>query len=69
MPNTEPNSLPAPFFDWSEWRNAYKFEVDWFNASPKNYSDVILLKICLKRLGFVGASLEREIEFVKENVV
>lgn len=67
MPHSEPNSLPTPFFDWSEWRNAYKYEVDYFKASPKTYSDVLLLKIRLKRLGFVGVNLEREIEFIKSN--
>lgn len=67
MPYSEPNSLPKPFFDWSEWRDAYKHEVDYFKSGAKTYSDEVLLRICLKRIGFVGINLDREIEFIKEN--
>jgi hypothetical protein len=68
IPSTEPNSLPSPYDDWQDWRAAYAVHVKEFNASPKTYSDEVLLKIRLERLGFVGVSLEREIEFVKESV-
>jgi hypothetical protein len=67
-PNTEPNSLPLSFADWKDWRAVYAGNVKAFNASPKTYSDEVLLRIRLKRLGFVGIGLEREIEFVKEGV-
>lgn len=66
MPNTEPNSLPPLYVDWGEWREAYKQITSNFNQSPKTYSDEVLLRIRLKRLGFVGVHLDREIEFVKE---
>jgi hypothetical protein len=67
-PNTEPNSLPSMYDDWQDWRQAYTVHVKEFNDGPKTYSDEVLLKIRLKRLGFIGIGLEREIEFVKENV-
>lgn len=67
-PNTEPNSLPSLFSDVQDWRDTYTSYVEAFKASQKNYSDEVLLWIRLKRLGFVGVNLEREIEFVKENV-
>jgi hypothetical protein len=66
-PNTEPNSLPPQFYDWRDWRTMYATHVETFKASPKTCSDVLMLRIRLKRLGFVGVALEREIEFVKEN--
>ena len=66
MPNTEPNSLPLLYVDWSEWREAYKQIADNFNKSPKTYSDEVLLRIRLKRLGFVSVHLDREIKFIKE---
>jgi hypothetical protein len=65
-PNTEPNSLPPMYSDWQDWRQAYAVHAAEFKASPKTYSDEVLLKIRLKRLGFVGIGLEREIEFIKE---
>lgn len=68
-PSTEPNSLPPLFSDVRDWRDTYSAYVEAFKASPKTYSDVVLLKIQLKRLGFVGLNLEREIEFVKENSI
>jgi len=66
-PNTEPNSLPPVYDGWQDWRQAYAVHVQEFNASPKTYSDVVLLRIRLKRLGFVGLHLDREVEFIKEN--
>jgi hypothetical protein len=65
IPNTEPNSLPALYDDWQDWRGTYATHVAAFGASPKTYSDEVLLRIRLKRLGFVGVHLDREIEFVK----
>ena len=67
MPSTEPNSLPPMYDDWQDWRGTYTTFIAEFGASQKTYSDEVLLKIRLKRLGFVGVGLEREIEFVKEN--
>lgn len=67
MPNTEPNSLPPNFDSWMDWRDLYTSHAAEFNASPKTYSGVVLLKIRLKRMGFVGVNLEREIDFIKEN--
>lgn len=68
-PNTEPNSLPPLYDDWQDWRATYADHVEEFRASPKTCSDVLMLKIRLKRLGFVGVNLDREIEFIKENAV
>jgi hypothetical protein len=65
-PNTEPNSLPQDFDTWQDWRDLYASHVAEFRASPKTYSDVVLLKIRLQRMGFIGLHLDREIEFVKE---
>jgi hypothetical protein len=67
MPNTEPNSLPPMYDGWQDWRQAYAVHVAEFKVSPKTCSDEALLRIRLKRLGFVGVNLEREIGFVKEN--
>lgn len=67
MPNTEPNSLPDHYINWEEWRDAYGYIAGQFNKSPKTCSDELLLRIRLKRLGFVGIHLDREIEFIKEN--
>jgi len=64
-PNTEPNSLPSMYDDWQDWRAAYAVRVKEFNASPKTYSDEVLLRIRLKCLGFIGLHLDREIEFIK----
>jgi hypothetical protein len=64
-PGTEPNSLPPLYDDWQEWRAMYATHVKEFKASPKTCSDELMLKIRLKRLGFVGVGLEREIKFVK----
>lgn len=66
-PNTEPNSLPPMYDDWQDWRTAYAVHVEEFKVSPKTYSDEVLLRIRLKRLGFVGGNLSREIEFIKES--
>jgi hypothetical protein len=66
MPNTEPNSLPPMYDGWQDWRVTYAVHVREFYASPKTYSDEVLLRIRLKRLGFVGVHLDREIEFIKE---
>jgi hypothetical protein len=66
-PNTEPNSLPPNFADWQDWRDLYTSHVAEFNASPKNYSDVLLLKIRLRRMGFVGVRLDDEVRHIKEN--
>ncbi len=68
-PNTEPNSLPPMYDDWQDWRAAYSVHAKEFKASSKDYSDEVLLRIRLKRLGFVGVDLEREVEFIKENAL
>ena len=67
VPGTEPNSLPSMYDGWQDWRQAYAVHVKEFKASSKTYSDEVLLRIRLKRLGFVGVHLDREIEFIKEN--
>lgn len=67
MPNTEPNSLPPLFDSWQDWRDRYTDNVRDFRTGPKTYSDEVLLRIRLKRMGFVGVQLDREIEFIKEN--
>ena len=66
-PNTEPNSLPPLFSDAQDWRDTYTAYVEEFRASPKNYSDEVLLRIKLKRLGFVGVRLDDEFRYIKEN--
>ena len=66
MPRTEPNSLPELYLDWEEWRNAYEFIVDDFKRGPKTFSDEVLLKIHLKRIGFVGLDLDAELRHIKE---
>ncbi len=65
-PNTEPNSLPPMYDDWRDWRVTYAVHVAEFKAGARTYSDEVLLRIRLRRLGFVGIGLEREIEFIKE---
>lgn len=67
MPYSEPNSLPSLFDSWQDWRDTYTAYVENFNASTKHYSDEVQLKIRLRRIGFVGINLDREIEFIKEN--
>jgi hypothetical protein len=67
IPNTEPNSLPPLFDNWQEWRGTYAVCAEEFKERGKTYSDEVLLKIRLKRLGYVGVNLDREIEFIKEN--
>lgn len=66
MPASEPNALPQPYGDWSEWRESYTAYVAYFNASPKTYSDEVQLEIRLKRLGYVGTRLEAEMTYIKE---
>ena len=66
-PNDEPNSLPPLFSDVQDWRDTYAAYVEEFKAGAKTYSDEVLLKIQLKRLGFVGVSLENEFRYIKEN--
>lgn len=66
MPSTEPNSLPSLFDDWQEWRRAYSSYVEEFNASAKTHWNEAILDMRLKRLGFVGVNLDREIEFIKQ---
>jgi len=68
IPNTEPNSLPPLFFDVQDWRDTYAAYVERFKTSQKTYSDEVLLKIQLKRLGFVGVRLDDELRYIKENV-
>jgi len=63
MPSTEPNSLPSLFDSWQDWRRTYAMYVDDF----KDSADEATLKTNLKRLGFVGVNLDREIESIKEN--
>lgn len=65
MPNTQPNSLPPLFDDWQEWRRSYATYVKEFKAYGATYVSEALLEIRLKRLGFVGVNLDREIEFIK----
>ena len=66
-PNTEPNSLPPQYDDWDDWRKTYEQHAAEFNVSPKTYSDEVLLKIRLRRMGFVGVRLDDEIRYIKEN--
>jgi len=63
-PSTEPNSLPLLFSDVQDWRDAYAAYVEEFKAGPKTYSDDVLLKIRLRRLGFVGVNLENEFRYI-----
>jgi hypothetical protein len=67
VPGTEPNSLPPLFSDVQDWRDTYATYVGEFNASAKTYSDEVLLKIHLRRLGFVGVNLANEFRHVVEN--
>jgi hypothetical protein len=67
MPNTEPNSLPWQFDDWRDWRRTYTAYVEEFKVSAKDSFREALLEMRLRRLGFVGVNLDREIEFIKEN--
>jgi len=66
MSRTEPNSLPSLFDDWQDWRRTYAAYAEQFKTSAKdNYFNEALLKVQLKRLGFTGVDLIREIEFIK----
>lgn len=64
MPSTEPNSLPPVFDDWQDWRRAYASYVEEFKSRAS--VNETMLTINLKRLGFVGVNLDREIESIKE---
>ncbi len=66
-PRTEPNALPPLFTDPQDWRDTYAAYVEEFKSSPKMFSDVVLLEIRLKRLGYVGVNLQNELMYVKEN--
>jgi hypothetical protein len=68
MPLTEPNSLPPLFSDAQDWRHTYAAYVADFQDSAKTFADKTLLKIRLKRLGFVGANLDNEFRFIVEGV-
>lgn len=66
MPLMEPNSLPARFSKWEEWREAYADRVNTYNASEKHSSDLLYLRIQLGQLGFAGVNLESEVTYIKE---
>jgi hypothetical protein len=68
MSRTEPNSLPSLFDDWQDWRHMYAAYAEQFKTSAKTILNEAVLEMHLKRLGFVGVNLDREIEFIKENV-
>jgi hypothetical protein len=53
--------------DAQEWRETHAAYVEDYKASPKTYSDEVLLSVRLKRLGFFNSSLKEEIRFIKEN--
>lgn len=66
-PNSEPNALPNILDNWLDWRMTYAEYVEYFNASNKAASDELVLRIRLKRLGYVGTLLETEVTYIKEN--
>lgn len=63
-PQSEPNSLPGPYVNWEEWRDGYAWIVGVFKKSENTFSDRVLLEIRLKRLGFAGLNLFREMQHV-----
>jgi hypothetical protein len=65
MSNTEPNSLPSFYDDWQDWRRMYAAYVTQFRVSAKTILNEAVLEMHLKRLGFVGVNLDRELEFIK----
>jgi hypothetical protein len=65
MTYAEPNALPPLYSSWQEWREVHAQHVADFQASAKGASDVLQLKIRLQRLGYFGARLDDEIEFIK----
>jgi len=64
---SEPNSLPALYTDWDDWRAVYGDIVEAFYKTPGVSSDLLLLRIQLGRLGFVGGALDAELEFIVGN--
>lgn len=67
LPSVEPNSLPPAYDNWIEWRETYAAYVVYFNASPKTTSDMLHLEIRLKRLGFTGLNLFKELLYIQES--
>lgn len=67
MPNTEPNAMPPAFDSWEDWRGLYAQHVADFKATRKSASDVLQLKIRLRRMGYFGKRLEDEIEYIKND--
>lgn len=51
--------------DADEYREAHAAYVEDFKASPKTYSDEVLLSIRLKKLGYAGTRLDEELRYIK----
>lgn len=66
-PNTAPNSLPPLFYDPDDWRATYDAYVQEYKNSDRGTFRELILRTGLKRLGYVGANLETEMTYIKEN--
>lgn len=53
--------------DAQDSKQAYDAYVQEFKCSARNYSDEVLLKIKLKRLGYYGVRLDDEVRYIKES--
>lgn len=65
-PNTEPGALPGMFDNWQEWRETYAAYVAEFQRSDRTAVPIVILRKNLRRLGYAGARLDEELNFIKE---
>lgn len=65
MPNTEPNTLPAPFDNWDDWRAVYEDRVSTFKSGRQGRDALYELTAALQRLGYAGTNLQTELNYIQ----
>jgi hypothetical protein len=63
MPSAEPNSYGE--LGPQEWRDMYAAYVFHYNTSQRTISDLVMLEIRLRRLGYAGKLLENELAHIR----